>query len=599
MPRNSLSARYRKLKVIYKISDFINSSTNSQTLLRRILREAMREMHATSGSIQLIDPQGEMLNVVFALGAGQLNTDHVQMRVGEGVTGRVAKTGRPLRVDDVSQSPCYIALREDVRSELAVPLRYERKTIGVLNVDSNCVGAFSEDDERLLAAVASQAARVIQTSRIYERLSQESRRLEALLEVSHALISADPLPDLLKRITRAVLSLMEVKQCSLLVLNERRELVLSAAASETGCYAQRVYPASTSVLGSDNAARQQPVPVFNVRPAPKSECGLKRKNIEATTLLSLPIYFQERLIGILNMYTDKPRRFESEELRLLNGFASLCGIGIENAQRYERALRAEEDIRQNDRLATLGILSAEIAREIRNPLTVISMLIHSLREDKAVPKSREHDLDMISQKLEHIENFVLRLMSFTKERGTPRPERIDINHLLDDLVFLVNHQLAARQILVRRRLDSSLPQILGDRGEFCQIFISIILNSIQAMPNGGVLTIKTQPGNAISSVTQQPAQKSGRSGRLLDSAVKQSISVTIRDTGAEIDPELLSQLFAPLTTARPPQREGMGLELFVAHRLLDRYGGAMSVKSSLEKGSSFTVQIPIDQPLGP
>jgi signal transduction histidine kinase len=562
-------ARYEKLRILYRISNLINSTTRPPVLLRRILAEAVREMKASSGSLAMIDEEKGELELKVALGDNAVSLRRVRLNVGQGIVGRVAETGKPLRVDDVRQSPHYIELRPEVRSELAVPLRIEGRVAGVLNVDSDRLHAFSREDERLLVAISNQAAKVIQTSLLYDRLERQTDQLEALFAVGQALISPDPLPDLLNRITRTVQHLLDIKLCSVMLLSDRKELVLSAVSGGTQHYAQRPALSVGNSLIGEVVTRREPVQVFDVRKAPRYRSRDMARKERLASLLSVPIAYNENLIGILNIYTAKPRHFSAEDIRLLNAFASLCGVAIENARSYERVLKAEESIRQTDRLATLGILSAEIAHEIRNPVTIISMLTHSLAEDGAVDPSRARDVEIIAEKLERINRIVSQVLNFSKQR-TPRLEWVNLNHVLEDLLFLVNHTIAARQVAVRRTLDPELPEVLGDRGHFDQVFLNLILNALEAMPSGGALSVRTSrsEGDGPGSVT-----------------------VNIRDTGPGIPPEVMEHLFLPFVTSR---QEGVGLGLFVSQKLLAQYGGTIGVKSTGEKGTQFNVEIPIE-----
>lgn len=565
-----LQEKYARLKVLYRISDLLHSTKNPKSLLRGILREAVREMKASSGSIRFLDRDQLYLETAVSYGLEPRRARESRLRVGEGVTGMAAKTGEPLRVDDVRLSPQYVELKPEVRSELAVPMKVGGEVIGVLNVDSNRVFAFSADDERLLTALAAQAARVIHTARLYESINQQTRKLEGLFAAGQALISPQPLPVILQRVTRTVLDLMNIKLCSLMLLNDKRELVLSAVSGGSENYTHRPnLPVSGSLVGQV-VTRREPMQVFDVRRAPRYRSTSMARKERIASLLSVPIMFQEQLIGILNIYTAKPRHFEDEERTLLNAFASLCGIAIQNAQSYERVLRAEESIRQTDRLATLGILSAEIAHEIRNPTTIISMLLHSLQEDGAVAPGRERDLAIIVDKIERINRIVSQVLSFSKSRENPL-EWVDVNTAIEDLLFLVNHNISARQVIVRRQYDTALPPVLGDKGHFDQVFLNLILNALEAMPDGGVLTVKTT--------------------HLGLPEGKGSVAVMFRDTGVGIPPDVLEQLFSPFVSTR---KEGIGLGLFVSQKLMAQHGGRIDVKSVPGKGTTFTVELPVE-----
>lgn len=604
--RTTQSARYQKLKILYRISDLINTTSNPSTLLRRILREAVREMKATCGTIAFVDSEGKVLEIVAAQGVDPKSARELKLSLGQGVTGHVAKSGKPLRIEDVSQSPHYVELKRGVRSELAVPLKVEGQVIGIINVDSAKPGAFTQEDERLLMALANQAAKVIHTSRLHERLHEQSRRLEALFEVGQALISPDPLPEVLNRITSTVQALMGVKLCSIMLLSNNRELTLSAVTGGSQRYAQRpALPVAESLVG-EVVTRRQPLQVYDVKKAQRYRAATLAREEKLSSLLSVPVFFHEALIGILNIYTEQPRRFSEEEMRLLNAFASLSGIAIENAQRYEAVLRAEQSIRQADRLATLGTISAELAHEIRNPVTIIKMLLHSLREENAIASSRERDVVIISDKIERIERVVSQVLGFARRHRT-RVEWIDLNTVLRDLMYLMRHAATARQVILREMLQSDLPLVLGDRGHYEQIFLNLIQNALEAMPGGGMLVVRTsvrysdEPEGEESAEDESEAQSStpssdqaafntpSETGRPPGSPA--AVVVSIRDSGVGIPPELMEQLFTPFVSSR---QEGVGLGLFVSQKLLLQNGGTIRVRSTPGRGTTFTVTIPVE-----
>lgn len=529
-------------------------------------------MKASSGSLAFVNEETQTLEIHTSVGIDAVRARQLRLRVGQGVTGTVAATGKPMRLDDVRESALYVELESEVRAELAVPLRVEGQVIGVLNVNSTEPAAFGPDDERLMVALGNQAAKVIHTARLYERVARQTMRLEGLFEVGQALISPDPLPTVLNRITAAVQQIMAVKLCSVMLLSDQRELTLSAVSGGSAKYSQRPAISVRDSLVGDVVTRRRPVQVFDVRKAPRYRARTMARKEHLVSLLSVPIFFTETLIGILNIYTDKPRRFDDEDIRLLNAFASLCGIAIENAQRYERMLRAEHSIRQTDRLATLGILSAEIAHEIRNPVTIISMLLHSLREDHAILPDRERDLDIILDKLERINRIVAQVLNISRKRPQPL-EWVNLNTVIEELLLLVNHAFAARQVVLQKELDAALPPILADRGHFDQVFLNLMYNALEAMPNGGILHIRS---------TRMPARGDE----------PERVRVVFRDTGMGIPPEVMSHLFTPFTSTR---KEGVGLGLFVSQKLLREYEGTITVKSAEGEGTSFRVEVPVGE----
>jgi len=148
-----LELSHEQLRLLYQVSNVIHSTLDSQEALQLIVSEAVRLMDATSGSVVLISPTTGILEISASqnLPAG---AKRLVLRVGEGVTGWVARTGKPVCVGDVTQDPRYVSVRRGVRSELAVPLEVNGEVRGVLNVDSDRVNAFGAEHQMLLQELA-------------------------------------------------------------------------------------------------------------------------------------------------------------------------------------------------------------------------------------------------------------------------------------------------------------------------------------------------------------------------------------------------------------------------------------------------------------
>src|SRR5664280_1936339 len=192
IPRRAPIPQERKLRqfeVLARVSSVINSSLEPKEVLDRVLAEAVRVMQATSGSIVFIDPHTQLLEIEVASGLSK-QARQTKLAIGRGVTGWVARTGKPLRVPDVTADPRYVSVRKDILSELAVPLLVEGSLIGVLNVDSTRRSAFSAEDEELLVAIANQSAQVIQNSWLYQAVAHNARQLESLFSVAQSIISS-------------------------------------------------------------------------------------------------------------------------------------------------------------------------------------------------------------------------------------------------------------------------------------------------------------------------------------------------------------------------------------------------------------------------
>src|ERR1044071_8191594 len=141
-----LKAQYERLNALYQVGNLIHSTLEPQEALQLILREAVRLMRATSGSAVLINPTNGFLEIQASQGL-PADAAKLKLKVGEGITGWVARMGKPARVGNVKTDPRYVMVERNICSELAVPLEVEGQVRGVLNVDSDRIDAFSETDQ--------------------------------------------------------------------------------------------------------------------------------------------------------------------------------------------------------------------------------------------------------------------------------------------------------------------------------------------------------------------------------------------------------------------------------------------------------------------
>ena len=258
-------SRFERLQLLYQVSNVIHSTLEPQAALQLIVGEAVRLMRASGGSVVLINPTTGFLEIHASQNLPPAAT-RLKLRVGEGVTGWVARTGKPARVGDVTQDPRYVMARRGVRSELAVPLEVNGETRGVLNVDSDRADAFTAGDQDLLQELAIQAAKVIQNTWLYEQLRLKAHLFEALASVSRTINSTLNLDEALQVITREACPLMQARVCSLMMLDESRDwLDLRASHGAGAAYLNKPrLPVDDSLLGAV-VRRKKPMQVANVQ----------------------------------------------------------------------------------------------------------------------------------------------------------------------------------------------------------------------------------------------------------------------------------------------------------------------------------------------
>ncbi|MFO1475717.1 MAG: GAF domain-containing protein [Verrucomicrobiota bacterium] len=567
-----LKEKYERLTLLYGVSNVIHSTLEPQEALQLIADEAVRMMRASSGSVILINPTSGFLEIQAAQGL-PASAKNLKLRVGEGITGWVARTGSPARVGNVAEDPRYIMLRRHVRSELAVPLEVDKEVRGVLNVDSDRSNAFSEEDQELLQALADQAARVIHNTWLYEQLRLKARLFESLVSVSRTINSTVGLDEALKVVAREACVLMQAKMCSIMMLDESGDwLELRASHGAGQAYITKPRLSTNESLLGVVVRRKKPLQVENVQVSSRYQNVELARREGLVSLLSVPLLFAEQVIGTLSVYTGKPFHFSNEEVRIASALAQLSAIAIEKARLYERVVDVEEQLRQNEKLSALGLLAAEVAHEIRNPLTVMKMLYHSLDLKFPGPDPRNKDARIIGEKMEHLNKIVEQILAFARTTE-PNMAPVNLNQLVDELGLLVRHKLSNQGVKWINQLQPQMPLVLGDATQLEQVFLNLILNAAEAMPDGGTLTLstRTQPEDA-------PA------------AEAKSVVVEFKDTGAGMTKEQQQRAFTSLLSTT--KRTGTGLGLAIVHKIIEAHQGSLSLKSQVGKGTTIRVTLP-------
>jgi GAF domain-containing protein len=318
-----------RLKLLYQVSNVIHSTLDSQEALQLIVSEAVRVMRASSGSLVLINPTTNFLEIHAAQNLSAA-ARKLKLRVGEGITGWVAQTGQPVRLGDVKQDRRYVSVRREVHSELAVPLEVRGEVRGVINVDSDRLNAFSEADQELLQELASQAAKVIQNTWLYEQLRLKVGLFESLSSVSRTINSTLNLDEALQVITKEACELMRARMCSLMLLDDSLEwLDLRASYGAGDAYLQKPRLSSSDSLIGVVVRRKKPLQVTNV------QIDTRYQNVEVArqeglvSLLSVPLIYSGQSIGALSIYTSKLYSFSNEEVSILAAMADLSAIAIQ------------------------------------------------------------------------------------------------------------------------------------------------------------------------------------------------------------------------------------------------------------------------------
>jgi signal transduction histidine kinase len=545
-----------------------------QKALDRILAAAVRSTRADSGSFILVNPNSGLLDIEASHGLSE-RAKRVKLRPGEGITGWVATTGQPLRTGDVREEKRYIAINAKVRSEMAVPVEIRGQVVGLLNVDSTKVDAFSGTDEARLVDMASEAARWLELAWEVDQLRLKSRQLTNLVDTAQRIISETNFDEILEQITEQTFRLMKTRLCSVFLLSEDgTELILSACRGGTDLYRGKPNLRTEDSLLGSVVTRHKPITVVDVvRDKGYIQTDIARKE-RLVSMLAVPLIFAEKTIGVLAVYTQQRHRFSNDEVKILTTLGDLAAVAIEKGRLFARVVDMEEKIRASERLSALGLLAAEIAHEIRNPLTVMQMLFHALVESMALDDKSQRDAALIGEKMRQMNRILDQVLSFARS-SEPIKDSVHAQQLFDDVFLLTRHKLQQQGIEVRSSVPEGLPAFRADREQIEQVLLNLILNAAEAMPKGGNLRL-----------TAAVEEFEGETYLVL----------AVRDNGQGMSAEQIDNLFAPFLTYK---ESGTGIGLAIVKKIMENHSSKVQVESKLGQGTKFKLLFPITDPHAP
>jgi len=245
-------------------------------------------------------------------------------------------------------------------------------------------------------------------------------------------------------------------------------------------------------------------------------------------------------------------------------------------QESETKLELERSLRHSEKLATIGQLASGLAHEIGTPLNIISgrtELAQRRLDDKELVQK---NLGTIAQQTERITKIIQQLLGFVRKKK-PEQRPLNLSPLLESTLDFVDQQIQKQKVKVVKELTDSLPAVAGDPDQLQQVFLNLILNAIQSMPNGGELRLIASP---------QWISKEG-----LEEDQRQYVGIRVEDTGVGMGKEVIENIFNPFFTTKEKEK-GTGLGLTVSQGIIQDHEGWIEVESEVGKGSVLKVYLP-------
>jgi signal transduction histidine kinase len=292
----------------------------------------------------------------------------------------------------------------------------------------------------------------------------------------------------------------------------------------------------------------------------------------ADTIQSADIVVRGQKRGQVDVVYVEPRPpadegpFLKEERALIDSVAQEMASLVGRRTIEEERAQLQEQVRHADRLATIGQLSAGVAHELNEPLATMLGFAQLCRKHPGLPASAIADLDKIISATLHAREIVKKLMLFARERP-PAREKVSLRRVIDEGLSFVESRAAKADVEIRRRIESDLPEVYGDPNQLVQVLVNLAVNAIQAMPDGGSLTLDAFTENDC-------------------------VVLGVEDQGLGMTPQAVQRAFEPFFTTKEVG-VGTGLGLAVVHGIVTSHGGTIRVQSVPGKGSRFEVRLPI------
>jgi two-component system NtrC family sensor kinase len=408
-----------------------------------------------------------------------------------------------------------------------LPCRLQQKTIAVIGLGRTTHGDFlSSEDVELLESMASYIGIAIQNARLYASLEQKISEYERLKEFNENIVESINVGVFAVDLDERVES-----------WNAQMEVMYAMSRQEAvGQYLRDILP--ENFVAEFLRLKDEPGVHNLYRFRLQTRTGENRcANVAIAPLVSRNF----EVVGRIIIVDDITERME-----------------------------LEAQLTQADKLSSIGLLAAGVAHEVNTPLAVISsytqMLAKQVRGDLRVAPL----LDKITQQTFRASEIVNGLLNFSRT-GAAEFTAVDLNHVIEETLKLLEHQFRASQVQLETSLESNLPPILGNSGKLQQVFLNLFLNAKDAMAAGGVLRVATQANGHV--------------------------EVDISDTGSGIALEHMQRIYDPFFTTKSTvsegQRRGTGLGLAVSYGIIQEHAGKIQVESQVGNGTTFHLEFPM------
>lgn len=608
-----LQQRANQMETSIRVGQSITSLLDLDTLLHQVAELIKSRYGYTYVGIFLHDENTRTL--IARAGTGQVGRALIMrgtaIPFGRGIIGWVGQQRRPACVGDTSRDPRFVTsdLLLDTRAELALPLMVGERLLGVLDMQSDRVGAFREEEVPVLQLLADQVAIAIQNASLYQTEKYRRQLAETLYNVGRALSRTLDKTEVLELILQQLGKVVQHDR-GLVLLRQGNVLTIVAARGfndETMPLERRI-PIRLGDVFDEICRTQRPLVIPDV--LKRADWQHMKEALPARSWLGVPLIHEDQVNGMLSLARETYAPYTEDEITFAATFAGQAMIALENARLYEQISRFNQELeamvaqrtealqQAYDRLEKMDRAKSDfieiVSHELRTPLTTMRGYGQMLTTDALIAANAYHHqlADGIYQgtlRLHQIVDSMLDVAKIDNRALKLHLEPVALAQVLDGVTRRFTADLKERRITLHCADLDALPAVQADPDALHKVFTHLIVNAIKYTPDGGGITVSGEVARAAAGTPE-------------------AVEIVVADAGIGIAPEMLDLIFVKFfQTGQVALHSsgqtkfkggGPGLGLAIARGIIEAHGGRIWAESAgcdevTCPGSRFHVILPL------
>lgn len=337
-----------ELKILRNVMQITNSALDLRPILNEVVKLVTETTKADSVFVYLFDEKGTHLTLMASKTPHKGELGNVILKVGEGITGWVAKENKPVAIGKSAymdkRFKTFEVLPEDkYEAILSAPVYSKEKVIGVINVQHRQPHEYAKNTINLISLIARQIGGAIEHARMYEQAKQKALQFDALNKVSQSITSENYLDEILNLIVVVTANMLNSKICSIMLLDKKgNDLVMKATQALSLEYVKKPNLKANEGIIGDVLMKKQPITVDDVRHEERYRFKELAIREGLTSMLAVPMIVKEQAIGVVTVYTKDVHVFAKEEIEVLQIIANQAAVAVENTKLVDEAVKAKE-----------------------------------------------------------------------------------------------------------------------------------------------------------------------------------------------------------------------------------------------------------------